>query len=135
MARIQASSVVHLIDHDDTSFRLVVHSDSGNTQDQHFFIGGQPRPISGTVGGANNSNSSTLASMRWANNGQALVLTSVDAASGDEMTVSRHLASQESVMVQHYRARCARTGETAEAVTIFRRMARRSDSDESTGSA
>lgn len=123
---MQASSVVHLIDHDDVSFRLVVHSDSGNTQDQNFFIGGQPRPSAGA-----SPASSTLANMRWANNGQALVLTSVDAATGDEMTVSRHLASEGNVMVQHYRARCARTGESAEAVTIFRRMARRSGSDES----
>lgn len=114
---MQASSVVHLIDHDDVSFRLVVHSDSGNTQDQHFFIGGQPRP--------NSASTSTLANMRWAKNGQALVLTSVDAATGDEMTVTRQLASQGTIMVQQYRARRARTGETAEAITIFRRMVRR----------
>ncbi|CAM9541323.1 unnamed protein product, partial [Hapterophycus canaliculatus] len=45
-ARMQSSSVVHLIDHDATSFRLVVHSDNGSTQEQYFFIGGQPRPNS-----------------------------------------------------------------------------------------
>lgn len=116
---MQASSVVHLIDHDDVTFRLTVHSDSGNTQDQQFFIGGQPRPNP-----ASSNATSTLANMRWASNGRALVLTSVDAASGDEMTVSRHLAYEGTVMVQHYRARCASTGETAEAVTIFRRMVR-----------
>lgn len=118
---MQESSVVHLIDHDDVSFRLIVHSGLGNAQDQHFFIGGQPRPSSTSAG------TSTLASMRWVKNGQALVLTSVDAASGDEMTVSRHLTSGGAVMVQHYRARCARTGETAEAVSIFRRMLGRAD--------
>lgn len=116
---MQASCVVHLIDHDDVSFRLVVHSDSGNTQDQFFSIGGQPRP--------NTNGTSTLANMRWTPNGQALVLTSVDAASGDEMTVSRHLASEGNVMVQHYRARRAKTGKTAEAITIFRKMVRRRD--------
>lgn len=113
---MQASTVVHLIDHDDTSFRLVVHSDSGNTQDQNFCIGDHPRPKS--------SSASTVANMCWTKNGQALVLTSVDAASGDEMTVSRHLASDGNIMVQHYQARRAETGETARAVTIFRRMVR-----------
>lgn len=120
---MQSSSVVHLIDHDEVSFRLVVHSDDTGTsstpiQDQQFFIGGQPRP------NPNSSNAtSTLSNMRWDKNNQALVLKSVDAASGDEMTVSRHLASQGTIMVQHYRARSARSGDTAEAVTIFRRMA------------
>lgn len=119
---MQSSSVVHVIDHDDISFRLVVHSDDAGTssttiQDQQFFIGGQPRP------NPNSSNAtSTLSNMRWDKNNQALVLKSVDAASGDEMTVSRHLASQGTIMVQHYRARSAQSGDTAEAVTIFRRM-------------
>lgn len=121
-AKMQSSSVVHLIDHDDVSFRLVVHSDDAgsgsSSQDQQFFIGGQPRPNPNS-----SAATSTLSNMRWDKNNQALVLTSVDAASGDEITVSRHLASQGTVMVQHYRARCAKSGETAEAVTIFRRMA------------
>lgn len=117
---MQSSSVVHLIDHDATSFRLVVHSDSGSTQDQHFFIGGQPRPNTS----ASASASTMLSNMRWAKNGQALVLSSIDAATGDEMTVSRHLASQGSVLVQHYTARRAKTGETAEAITIFRKVVR-----------
>ncbi|CBJ32970.1 expressed unknown protein [Ectocarpus siliculosus] len=125
-ARMQSSSVVHLIDHDANSFRLVVHSDSGNTQDQHFFIGGQPRPSP-----TNAPSTATLSNMRWTKNGQGLVLTSVDAATGDEMTVSRHLAAQGSVIVQHYAARRAKTGETAEAVTIFRRMVRATSSSTS----
>lgn len=118
---MHSASVVHLIDHDETSFRLIVHSDSGNTQDQHFVIDGQPRPNMA----ATSASSSTVANMRWTKNGQALVLTSVDPVTGDEMTVSRHLASQGSVMVQHYRARRAQTGRSAEAVTIFTRMVRR----------
>ncbi|CAN0034744.1 unnamed protein product [Sphacelaria rigidula] len=124
---MQASSVVHLIDHDDTSFRLIVHSDSGNTQDQHFIIGGQPRPNanhSTPTTASQTTSSATLASMRWAKNGQALVLTSIDAASGDEMTVTRQLTAGGSIMVQHYRARRVVSGETAQAVTIFRRMVR-----------
>lgn len=132
-AKMQASSVVHLIDHDETSFRLIVHSDSGSTQDQHFFIGGQslPKPNSNTSDGTpNQAGSTTVANMRWAKNGQSLVLTSVDAATGDEMTVTRQLVSGGLVMVQHYRACRAQTGETAEAVTIFRRMVRRKGTGE-----
>lgn len=129
-ARMQSSSVVHLIDHDAHSFRLVVHSDSGNPQDQHFFIGGQPRPTNPSSA-TNPPPTATLSNMRWTKNGQALVLTSVDAATGDEMTVSRHLAAQGSVIVQHYAARRAKTGETAEAVTIFRRMVRGTSSSSS----
>lgn len=133
---MQSSSVVHLIDHDATSFRLVVHSDSGHTQDQHFFIGGQPRPSPTTPTTNNTSSSSptptakptvTLSHMRWEKNGQALVLSSIDAATGDEMKVSRHLASQGTVIVQHYTARRAKTGETAEAISIFRKMVRGGD--------
>lgn len=114
---MQASSVLHLIDHDDSAFRLMVYSNSGHNQDQHFNIGGQLEP--------NDKNSATIANMRWTKNGQALVLTSVDAATGDEMVVSRHLAFKGSTMVQHYRARRASTGESAEAVTIFHRVVRR----------
>lgn len=127
---MQSSSVVHLIDHDATSFRLIVHSDSGNTQDQHFFIGGQPRPNPTTTSNNTSSSSSpsaaaaTLSSMRWEKNGHSLALSSIDAATGDEMRVSRHLASQGTVIVQHYTARRAKTGETAEAITIFRKMVR-----------
>lgn len=126
---MQSSSVVHLIDHDATSFHLIVHSDSGNTQDQHFFIGGQPRPNPLPASSADPSSSSpsptaTLSNMRWEKNGQALVLSSIDAATGDEMKVSRHLASNGTVIVQHYTARRAKTGETAEAITIFRKMVR-----------
>ncbi|CAM9956940.1 unnamed protein product [Scytosiphon promiscuus] len=126
-ARMQSSSVVHLIDHDATSFRLVVHSDNGSTQEQHFFIGGQPRPNpTPSTGGvrAPTVATTTLSNMRWTKKGQALVLTSMDAATGDEMTVSRHLASKGTVIVQHYTARRAKTGETAEAITIFRKMVR-----------
>eukprot|EP00903_Cladosiphon_okamuranus_P018914 g17396.t1 len=122
-ARMQSSSVVHLIDHDATSFHLIVHSDSGNTQDQHFFIGGQPRP-NPTGSTSSSSSPATLSNMRWEKKGQALVLSSIDAATGDEMKVSRHLASNGTVIVQHYTARRAKTGETAEAITIFRKMVR-----------
>lgn len=128
--RMQSSSVVHLITHDATSFHLVVHADSGNTQDQHFFIGGQPRPHPTTSDSSSSttnppsSSPATLSNMRWEKNGQALVLSSIDPATGDEMKVSRHLASQGTVIVQHYTARRAKTGETAEAITIFRKMVR-----------
>ena len=122
---MQSSSVVHLIDHDTTSFHLIVHSDSGNTQDQHFFIGGQPRPNpTASNSPSSSSPTATLSNMRWEKNGQALVLSSIDAATGDEMKVSRHLASNGTVIVQHYTARRAKTGETAEAITIFRKMVR-----------
>lgn len=123
---MQSSSVVHLIDHDATSFHLVVHSDSGNTQDQHFFIGGQPRPnpAAAATAAATCASAATLSNMRWEKNGQALVLSSIDAATGDEMKVSRHLASNGTVIVQHYTARRAKTGEMAEAITIFRKMVR-----------
>lgn len=122
-----SSSVVHLIDHDATSFHLIVHSDSGRTQDQHFFIGGQPRPnptASTSTSSSSSPATATLSNMRWEKNGQALVLSSIDAATGDEMKVSRHLASNGTVIVQHYTARRAKTGETAEAITIFRKMVR-----------
>lgn len=123
---MQSSSVVHLIDQDATSFHLIVHSDSGSTQDQHFFIGGQPRPNPTACSSSSSSPpaTATLSNMRWEKNGQALVLSSIDAATGDEMKVSRHLASNGTVIVQHYTARRAKTGETAEAITIFRKMVR-----------
>lgn len=125
---MNSSSVVHLIDHDAHSFRLVVHSDTGGTQDQHFFIGGQPRPTAAaatttSTTSASSSSAGTLSNMRWSKNGEALVLSTLDAATGNEMTVSRHLACEGTVIVQHYTARRAKTGETAEAITIFRRMA------------
>ncbi|CAN0089391.1 unnamed protein product [Pylaiella littoralis] len=129
-ARMNSSSVVHFIDHDANSFRLVVQSDIGSIQEQHFFIGGQPRPTAAagsttttttTRPSATNAGG-TLSSMRWAKNGEALELSTLDAATGNEMTVSRHLASQGTVIVQHYTARRAKTGETAEAITIFRRL-------------
>lgn len=125
IARMQASSVMHLIEHDDVSFHLVVHSHSGKTQDQHFFIGGQPRPTSDPT--IDNGSLTILANMRWASNGKVLVLTNVDPATGDEMTVSRRLGSKGGLMVQHYKARCARSGQTAEAVTIFRKVVLPSD--------
>lgn len=123
---MQASSVVHVIEHDELSFRLAVESGCGKTQNQHLFIGARPRPPSRSAGYSLNSTAgeSTLASMRWAANGRALILTSVDAATGDEMVVSRHLTAANNIMVQRYCARRASTGEIAEAMTIFRRMVR-----------
>lgn len=132
---MNSSSVVHFIDHDANSFRLVVHSDTGGAQDQHFFIGGQPRPNAGASTSTSASTTKTrttagtLSNMRWAKNGEALVLSTLDAATGNEMTVSRHLANEGTVIVQHYTARRAKTGETAEAITIFRRMAQGGDDD------
>ncbi|CAM9629547.1 unnamed protein product [Choristocarpus tenellus] len=113
-ARMQSSSVLHVIQHNDQYFHLTIRSDHG-VEEQEFYIGAIPQTVLGT-------NSAIAAGMSWGRNGRSLDVNSIDYESGDRMTVSRQLTNGGHTLVQRYKATRGNTGEVVEALSIFRRM-------------